>query len=282
MEKIIRLTGREISMFAKAQEKSLDLLFPALTSAIGLILVRLFFKNASPETAQDLAPYTELIACGILLAPPWVASRFKSWRFKPGVTLQPQGIVRPEGYLLPALHVAVYGTLLFTAGSLLLSVLAGFSQGIFLAGTEIAQDQELFIQASVTALLFGQGIAAYLVGRWIGTRTAKRSLLAIILVILFGRMILFAIDNLFLYELTIDFEVVAYFLLLSLPIWVCGVLGCWRGVKAREAGYLWYLMDNLPPTTREPIESLIFEEVQARVQAEAGGNAAVASPAQAG
>lgn len=265
-------------MITKAQEKLSEYAFLTLAPAAGLFIIRLFFKNLSAEEKEILAPLATATAALLILAIIWGFSKIQSRKYKPGISLQPRGIVKPEGYLLSWFRVTFFGALLFLAGSLLLSFFAGVLLGIFLPSSALEPESELFLSAAIPPLLFGQGITAYLVGRWAGVRTDKHAYLAVVAVIVIGRILLASIDSFLGYGEPIDGLAMVFFLIFTIIIGIFGSIGFWAGKKAREAGYIWYLLSNLPAESRETIESLLYEEVLRRVETQAKVNLPATNP----
>jgi hypothetical protein len=128
------------------------------------------------------------------------------------------------------------------------------------------------LQGLAIAIIAVMIVAAYFVGRWIGSRTSRLGIAAMLLI-----SPLFAVTNIAtdvlllpgeLYRDAMGSEPGAFFGLLwriigiSLVIMVPGLIGYWRGQKQRLSKYLHYLLSVLPPQTRETVVELAFEEAQ--------------------
>jgi hypothetical protein len=257
-------------MLAKTQEKLSETAFLFIATGLGLFLFQGIFKDASPETKESFLAIAQGLGGVLILGLVWGVTKLKSHLYRPGITFQPKGIVRPEGYQLPTSRVTFFGVLLFIAGSQLLAFLTGSLIAITLlaSGLDPTNDGDLFLSAAIPSLLYGQAITAYLVGRWIGARVASHGLLVVLAVVLIGRVLVSIFDSLLGYgTFFLDPITLGIFILITALIGSIGVLGYWHGFKAREACYIWYLLSNLPSDSREPIESLLYDEVRAQASA---------------
>lgn len=251
------------------QEKLLEYGVLSLIPLAATSLIGLFARNLDAARAQQVAQIGPGFLAVLIVVVMWSLPRIKSRRFKSGLSLQPSGVVRPEGYHLEIGRVLIYGTLLFFAGTQILSFVAGILLGLVLPASGIDPNSETFIYALLPTLIFGQAITAFLVSQWIGSRVHRHGLLTMLAVLTVGRILLVAVDSLLGFRVPIDAAFIVYFLMLTIVLWAIGGLGYWRGTKMREAGYVWYLLSNLPQESRVPLEELLYDEVRAKVGAEA-------------
>jgi hypothetical protein len=115
----------------------------------------------------------------------------------------------------------------------------------------------LALAINLPALMLG----GYLISRWIGIRCARMGLVAVLIAVVLFTAVTVGISALAPAE---RYDVA--FLRLNLSefpfILVCGLIGYWRGRKARWSKYLDYLVRVIPPATRDRVVGLAFTEVQ--------------------
>jgi hypothetical protein len=253
-------------MLVKTQEKVSEYIILSLASAASLAIAGVIPKNLNPEGSGVLNSIAQALAAVIILGIITFVPKILSRRNKDSTASRPEGIVHPDEYMLSPLRVAVYGTLLFIAGSYLLSFISGILLSLFLNGSAIDISSDQFMLVAATPLLFGQSITAYLIGRWIGSRSSRGGFLAAMVVVVIGRVLLIAGDAMLGFGVPLDTTSIGFFLLLTIGIGVFAGFGFWRGTKVSEAGYIWYMLSKLPSDSRKAIEELLYEEVLARVK----------------
>jgi hypothetical protein len=98
------------------------------------------------------------------------------------------------------------------------------------------------------------------VGRWIGTRCARRGVVAILLIGPLASAIYISIN----FSVNkMEFQRILYeFANETCIFWGAGLFGYWRGHRHKLSAYLHYLMRVLPAETREAVVELTFEEAQ--------------------
>jgi hypothetical protein len=117
-----------------------------------------------------------------------------------------------------------------------------------------------------------QVLAAYFIGRWIGTRCSRHGVMTMLLVAFFSAAGLLAVDVTViphdLYVKMFEGEPLAPSVLLqrialmTSSLLAGGLLGYWRGRKYRLSTYLHYLLGVLPAETRDAVVELAFDEAQ--------------------
>jgi hypothetical protein len=166
--------------------------------------------------------------------------------------------------------MVVYGTV---ALSLVGQTAAGIA-GLILASVMSFEGENAPKAAMATgvfgiiATIFG----AYLVGRWIGARTSRLGIVAMLLIAPLTAVAGVELDVLLMpdevYRGTFGSEGLAFFGILmritktAFIIVVPGLIGYWRGQRRRLSKYLDYLLSVLPQQTRDTVVDLAFEEAQ--------------------
>jgi len=152
-------------------------------------------------------------------------------------------------------------------------VLVGLAQatsgvtGILLAHMELPFSNAVLITSGIIAY-----VAAYFIGRWVGTRCSRRGVVAILLIALLYAAFQIATDLLILPEevytelfrierLTFG-HILLRFLVVTVIISALALIGYWRGQKHRLSKYLNYLLGVLPAQTRDTVVELAFDEAQ--------------------
>jgi hypothetical protein len=179
-----------------------------------------------------------------------------------GSGLLPKGIVPFTGFELWWPVPTVLGAFIIIASANAAAFVGGFLTGV--------------IEGVVAASIVAAVASSFAVGRWIGIRASSHALLAAVVCAYLARFIGAGIDL----ALTPDDikEVLGMGLttgyLLSVlvggGIWaVAAVLGSYVGRRAREAGYLAYLLRRIPAASRATVLELAYEEsMQLRTAAE--------------
>jgi hypothetical protein len=174
-----------------------------------------------------------------------------------------------RGFQIAWLLMAAYGTVVLWGVIEAFAYIIGFSFGVA-TGQRVADARAL--QGLGIATLAVEIVAAYFVGRWIGSRTSRLGIVAMLLV-----APLFAVANIAtdvfalpreLYTATFGSEPRAFFGILkrfsiiSLIVMVPGIIGYWRGKRQSLSKYLYYLLRVLPSQTQDTVVELAFEEAQ--------------------
>lgn len=109
--------------------------------------------------------------------------------------------------------------------------------------------------------------AAFLVGRWIGRRSASRGILTVLLVAIISRGLATFFDLVLLSETeyqdvqsALGMGFGKQFMVGIIDLFILGSIGYWRGQKQCLSFYLDYLLRNVPETSRKIIVELAFEE----------------------
>jgi hypothetical protein len=176
-----------------------------------------------------------------------------------GVGLVPAGIVRFSGFELAWPVVTILGAFgIIAAGNA-----AAFVGGL-LTGT---------IEGALGASVVAAVVASFAVGRWIGIRADQHALIATVITAYLARLLGAIIDMALTpadirgalgMALTTDYAIA---LLVGGGIWAVSALcGGILGRRAREAGYLSYLLARIPAGTRTSVMELVYDESK-RLQA---------------
>ena len=173
-----------------------------------------------------------------------------------------------RGFQIAWLLMVAYGAVVLWGVIEAFGVIIGFSFGAATGGQADAKA----LQGLGIAMLAVQIVAAYFVGRWIGSRTLRLGIVAMLLVAPLVGVANTATDALVmpgeLYTATFGSEPRAFFGILkriivtSLIIIVPGLIGYWRGKRQSLSKYLYYLLSVLPPQTQDTVVELAFEEAQ--------------------
>lgn len=248
-------------MDSKIKEKLIEMMAIPLTGVIGLLLL----KTIPPEFAErnkDLIQFLiQMLAAGFVLLIFIVANYRRRKVYRPGLTLLPKGIVKREGFLLSWWQMVLFGTL----GFVIVWEVAGFLVGIAAA----LIFGQITYDALFPAILLVASFIAFFLGRWVGTRAHASGVLALVTILLVGRMVILVIDVLLLPFITAenvelgDVLIEPLFLISGVNLLIFGGLGYWRGSKARASAYLWYLVNSLPVDTQQSIVDLVYEEARA-------------------
>jgi hypothetical protein len=246
--------------------KTLALAFIIVLLSAGACFALLNFAGVGDKVAAPLAS-------ALLGAITYVHQTLDQKKVSFSLLALPQGIVTLRGFFLPSYVMFVYGAFLLLA----IMNIGGAIGGIAAALSGLGYGELLFVAAAVSTPL--ALIGSYLIGRWIGVRSAKLPLVVAILAIAGARLGGSVMDWLVLP--TADFEAIFHapkeiktflefvgggVIFLAIP----ALLGAWRGRRARLAGYLRYLLKRIPQDTRLTIVNLAFEEADKAT----GGNLA--------
>jgi hypothetical protein len=164
----------------------------------------------------------------------------------------------------------VYGALLLFAIAQVSSGLGGFigaAIAVAAAGPPDAWASNATAVANARGLLIViplMLIGGYLVGRWIGTRSARNGI-AVILMSAAVASILTTLFDYFFQFLNIlpeqplaALRVIANFGIFSLS----GLVGYWRGERQKLSRYVQYLLSVLPNDSRDVVVELAFDEAR--------------------
>ena len=110
-------------------------------------------------------------------------------------------------------------------------------------------------------------IAAFTLGRWIGTRTWETAILAVAVAILAGRLGAGLAASLLFPDVVADAQ---YAVDIQDPRWwgvttvwlLAGAVGLWRGRRLRSSAYVAFLASTLVPRSREALVELAYQEAQ--------------------
>ena len=184
---------------------------------------------------------------------------------RPNLSALPKGIVTLEGFGLPWYLMIAYGTLILFATQ----ELGGAIGGLIASPSDASEGD-----AIILALIFGSIISlvvAYFLGGWCGSRCASNGVITVLAVIFIGKAAAVSFD--FFLLSGDDWEslagvpksIGAYALGIiagTLVLMPFGLIGYWRGRRARLTQYLRYLLGVLPIETRNTIVALAYEEAQ--------------------
>jgi hypothetical protein len=117
-----------------------------------------------------------------------------------------------------------------------------------------------------TTLVVG-AIAAFTLGRWIGTRTWEMAVLAVAIAIVAGRLGAGVAASLLFPDVVARAQ---HAVALDDPRWwvvtsawlLVGALGLWRGRRLRSSAYVAFLASTLVPRSREALVELAYHEAQ--------------------
>jgi len=174
-----------------------------------------------------------------------------------------------RGFQIAWLLMVVYGTVVLWAVTEGSAYIIGFSFG---AASGQHQADATALKGLGIATLAVEIVTAYFVGRWIGSRTSRLGIVAMLLVAPLFAVANVATDMLAmpgeLYTATFGSEPRAFFgmlkriIIISLIVIVPGLIGYWRGKRQSLSKYLYYLLSVLPPQTQDTVVELAFEEAQ--------------------
>jgi hypothetical protein len=170
-------------------------------------------------------------------------------------------------------------------GFLVLWGLVGVNSGV--VGT-LAAEMDLPESSALSSIALISGttvcLAAYFIGRWVGTRCLRRGVVAILLIAFLFAAAQTATDTLLMpkeaYAKAFGVErsfghILLRFTLATVIVSALALIGYWRGRKRRLSKYLNYLLGVLPAETRDTVVELAFDEAQ-RV-ASASGRARIST-----
>jgi hypothetical protein len=192
---------------------------------------------------------------------------------------KPTAIYNYHEFQLPWPVMVLCGSLVLFAIDWISTFIASLAAGISSASIGfMAEDfsEHLFLAAlaiNVPTLMVG----GYFVSRWIGTRCSRGGTIAVLLTCILATAAATGLTAL----MPVEGAERAFILLnlLELPfVLFCGLVGYWRGRRARWSKYLGYLLGVLPPETRDTIVDLAFTETRKAVAAAtppAGGSQSV-------
>ena len=168
--------------------------------------------------------------------------------------------------------MVVYGTVALS----FVGQAAGGIAGIGLAATGVPSEggnAATFAKATGFFGMVATILGSYLVGRWIGARTARLGIVALLLIAPLTAAAAVGMDVLLLpdevYRGMQRSGILTEIAKISFIVVVFGLLGYWRGQRQRLSKYLDYLLSVLPSQTSESVVELAYEESQ-KVAAAAG------------
>jgi hypothetical protein len=169
--------------------------------------------------------------------------------------------------------MVVYGTVVLSCLAQASTIIAGtmvrVAGGSFEGENAQAANQATGLLNTLITI-FG----AYLVGRWIGARSSRLGIVAILLMGLLTAVIWIGMDVFYFFPgkkytdtfglegLTFFFGILMRLTVISLFIVVPGLIGYWRGQRQRLSKYLDYLLNVLPPQDRDTVVELAYGEAQ--------------------
>jgi hypothetical protein len=184
-----------------------------------------------------------------------------------------------RGFQIPWQLMVLYGAIIvavvFVLGHGIVGFIVGFHNGYF---KEVYKEDppkirlDDFLPQVFTYLVWIVG--SYLVGRWVGTRCARKGLVAMLLmgplgwaIFMGSNAILMGPSTWWTSLMTPSWESAVRFLLGAFAekmciFWGAGLFGYWRGHRQRLSRYLHYLLRVLPSDTRDTVVDLAFEEAQ--------------------
>jgi len=152
-----------------------------------------------------------------------------------------------------------------------LSAVVGLTVILVSAILEDAKFEDIF-QVLFVPIIFMQVLAAYFVGRWIGTRCSRNGVMTMFLVALLSAAGLLALDvavlphdvyvKVFHVEPQVLLTLLERLAAITLSFLVGGLLGYWRGRKYRLPAYLHYLLGILPEEDADAVVELAFDAAQ--------------------
>jgi hypothetical protein len=227
------------------------------------VLLSLFESPQAVSAATGLAGLS-------MAAFPKVAEFLETREGKKSVASGTRGHIYDfRGFQITWLLMVAYGTVVLWGVVETFGFIVGFS---FAAATGQTTANAGYLQGIAITLVVVQIVAAYFLGRWIGSRTSRRGIVAMLLV-----APLFAAANVAsdvlgmpgeLYAATFGSEPWEFFgvlkriIFISLITIVPGLIGYWRGKRQSLSKYLHYLLSVLPPQTRDTVVELAFDEAQ--------------------
>lgn len=189
---------------------------------------------------------------------------------------------------VPAARVVLYGTLMLVAVMQAAGVIGMLVSSII--NNRLDFDGSAFVPTLSLVVYLTVYPAAFLIGRWVGRRSARYGLLSVFLIALLGRTLTTAIDALLVpgdfekilqtffgsgsMASNIAWQIISGTVLFS----VVGALGYWRGRRQRLGSYLGYLLKNVPEPARLAIVDLAFEEADRVWQKHESGSVAPKTP----
>jgi hypothetical protein len=204
------------------------------------------------------------LAAGFMGAIPFVHQLLQNRGSHLSLSAGKRGIVSRSGYSMPWYLLALYGALILIGVSQLASGLCGAAAAL----AEVPKSDFILIAmlGTIPTMIF-----AYLIGTWIGARSERKGLLAILIaavsVPIFDRAFAFIVMG--RKEMGIVFQNESVFVLFVIPIAALGLLltvpglfGYWRGRRMHLSRYLGYLLRALPEDCRETLVNLAYDEAK--------------------
>lgn len=247
----------------KMKEKLLDNLEKVGVSLLVLFVVQMFPRGNLDQYKDIVDLVAPLVVAIFIILIPLLIQSLKRNVFRPGLSLLPQGIVKPDRFALSWQQSVLFGALIFIGAIELVSSIAGFIIAYFFG--QISIDQ-MFL-GLIPVGLIASWIIAFGIGRWIGMRVYHNGFSAMVTVIIVGHLVVALIDVGLLPALIGETIPLSNLLdpislgLLATRV-IFGAFGYWRGKKARNSAYLGYLTNELPFDTQRAIVELVYEEVQ--------------------
>jgi hypothetical protein len=253
----------------------MNVLAPAFAIACGLVLILfgvtfvILLPFSEFQQALDSALNVAKTMGSLIIASfPVIAEFLERQKGRKNLAAgKPRPVYDFRGFQITWPLMALYGTIIvvvvFALGPFLVGFVRGFYNG-FIAGfykqdTPGVQPDELYWADMIVSYVVSI-TGSYLVGRWIGTRCARRGVVAIVLIGPLASAIYVAINS---HVNEMEFQRILYeFAKGTCIFWGAGVFGYWRGKRHKLSAYLHYLMRVLPEETRETVVELTFEEAQ--------------------
>jgi hypothetical protein len=188
---------------------------------------------------------------------------------------EPTAILEYGGFQLRWQEMVLYGLLALLALDWISTFIAALAAATLSGGLDV-MGEHLFEYSIFSALAINLPalmVGGYFVGRWIGTRCARGGILAVLLTLILVAAASVGLTALMPGEAS-DLAFVRLNLIEFPFILLCGLIGYWRGRKARWSQYLAYLLAVVPPEKRDIIVELAFAETRKAVAA-AGGSQSV-------
>ena len=210
------------------------------------------------------------LASSLFGAITYVHQALEKSTFKLRLSALPQGLVTLRGFFLSPVVMFAYASLTLYA---MLALLFGYGEvygWIMATAVDIPPDSmSAVLLPGLIASSVAKAAAGYFVGRWIGSRVERYSIV-VLLSAVSGASLLSLLAFYFapqVADIMFGSKVSVRLLLLTFAdnagtMAVPGLIGAWRGRRARLTKYLGYLLGRIPDDTRLVIVNLAFEEAE--------------------
>ncbi len=188
----------------------------------------------------------------------------------PRFSTEPREIVPLDEYSLPWHQLYIYGTLIFIAIEVILSIL-GIVFLLFTSiqlGFESPYEPLSSIPSNFILINLFMLIVFFILGKWVGVRSSLSPILGVLVVVAIITTVrfIYLLVSLFVFPELFEFGVASdplvYLLAIGLIFIVFGVVGYWRGRTTRISSYLNFLVKKLPKDTQVDLIDIVFDELQ--------------------